>query len=179
LQAFADCLRLQAQFSLGLRRVVPVSGRLSMVTLQPEALSPLQRLCHRDRLFVDEREGAVAGVLYLFDAPALGGTNFFRPRLPPQDIERLMQSAAAGAGEAASLPPGYLTRSNPWFEFVRAVPARWNRLIFYDGSQFHGSHIEHPGLLSADPRRGRLTINLFFTARRAGVQAINADAAAW
>jgi Family of unknown function (DUF6445) len=47
------------------------------------------------------------------------------------------------------------------------VPAAFNRAVFYDGGQFHSSHITQPALLSADPARGRLTLNGFFICRRA------------
>jgi hypothetical protein len=49
---------------------------------------------------------------------------------------------------------------------VLAVPAKWNRLIFYDGDVFHTSDIREAGKLSDDPDSGRLTLNGFFTCSR-------------
>jgi hypothetical protein len=46
------------------------------------------------------------------------------------------------------------------------VPAKWNRLIFYDGGMLHSGDIRKPERMSPDPRVGRLTLNGFFTSRR-------------
>jgi hypothetical protein len=70
-------------------------------------------------------------------------------------------------GARYGVEPGYMTRSNAHFEQVAQVPAAWNRMIFYNGGAFHSAQIEHPDLLSDDPRRGRLTLNGFFACRRA------------
>ena len=61
---------------------------------------------------------------------------------------------------------GYMTAGNPWFERIAAVPARFNRLIVYPGSVFHGADIQSPERLDPDPRAGRLTMNGFFVCRR-------------
>ena len=150
---------------LGLGPLLSAQGRLSLVTLAAEQLQPLQRLCHRDRLFVAPGERAIAAVLYLFEDATLGGTGFFVPQQDAAATEALMASFATMNTTQASArldrPPGYLTRSNAFFERVQTVSARWNRLIIYDGHQFHGSSIERPDLLSDDPLLGRLTLNLF------------------
>lgn len=155
--------------ALGLGECLDGHGRLSLVTLPPEQLSPLQRVCHRDRLALKPGERVVAGVIYLFHDEALGGTSFFRSRQTPGQTEALMQRLA-GADDAeadALLGPqrGYLTEGNAHFERTQTVAARWNRAVFYDGTQFHGSHIAQPELLQDDPRQGRLTLNLFLRFR--------------
>jgi hypothetical protein len=38
--------------------------------------------------------------------------------------------------------------------------------VFYDGGQFHSSHITRPEMLSDDPAHGRLTLNGFFVCKR-------------
>lgn len=168
---FSECFSQHARGVVGARRVLSATGRLSMVTLLPSQLAPLQRVCHRDRLAAAADQCVGAGVLYLFHDAALGGTSFFRARREAEDdIEArmrrwsVMDNAAFDA--ETGLTPAYMTQSNAHFEKTAAVPARWNRLVFYDGSRFHTSHIEQPGHLSDDPARGRLTINLFFVCRR-------------
>ena len=64
------------------------------------------------------------------------------------------------------MQPGYLYESNRYFERVAGVPAKWNRLIFYDGGVLHSGDIREPEKMSPDPRAGRLTLNGFFTSRR-------------
>ncbi len=155
---------------MGARRTRSMYSRLSIATLQPGQLRPLQRLAHRDRLGVGPDEMVAACVLYLFDEPALGGTGFYAPRRPIADIEADFRRWNAMSDDAFTAelgtPPAYLTATNDHFALLGTVPARWNRLVFYDGSGFHSSHITEPQRLSPDPARGRLTLNGFFVCRR-------------
>ncbi len=171
-ERFCEHYLAQGSALHGVGQVLRAQGRLSLVTLQPQELSAIQRVCHRDRLFARPGECAIAAVLYLYADPELGGTSFFRPRLDAERTEELMRALArddeAAHARLAGQGPGYLTRSSPHFELTATVPARWNRLIWYDGSQFHGSHVEHPQRLSPDPSRGRLTLNLFLHCRCEG-----------
>lgn len=162
---FTEQFQRHAASVLEVDKVLQASGRLSIATLQAQELSPLQRVCHRDRLFTLPGQRAIAAVLYLFNDERLGGTSFFRPRGDLAHTEALMRELAhsnsVSLSRLESQTPGYLTASNSHFELTATVPPRWNRLIWYDGGQFHGSHIGQPELLSADPARGRLTLNLF------------------
>jgi hypothetical protein len=155
---------------LGARRTVRMYSRLSLVTREPRALEPRQWICHRDRFDVPPEECVGASVLYLFRDEGLGGTNFFVPRRTAFETDVLVHESGTLAPEAFArkygIEPGYLNESNAWFERVLSVPPRWNRAIFYDGSLFHCSHIPAPERLDEDPRRGRLTLNGFFTCRR-------------
>lgn len=145
---------------------------LANVTVPPERLSHLQRLCH-----VDESETPdtryFAGLIYLFRNPDLGGTAFYRWRKPeviaraeqlhevdPAACERYLEASL----ELFRKPPQYMTESNDLAELLSVVPARFNRLVFYDGASPHTGHITHPELLSDDLSRGRLTLNFFTTA---------------
>jgi hypothetical protein len=170
LDRFGELFSQHARAAIGARRVLSSSGRLSMVTLQPASLSALQRVCHRDRLGTTPEQCVGAAVLYLFRDARLGGTAFFRPRHDAAATEALMQRWAAQDTAAfdaeTGWPPAYLARSNEHFEQTAVVPPRFNRLICYDGSLFHGSHIEEPERLSDDPLHGRLTLNLFFVCSR-------------
>lgn len=156
--------------ALGARRTLGVFSRLAMVDRAPSELEPRQWLCHRDRFSLPPEQCVAASVLYLFHDPRLGGTNFFRPLRPEAEIARLVHDSGVLAADdfvaRYGIQPGYMTQSNAWFDKVLAVPPRWNRLIFYDGSVFHCSDIPDPSLLSNDPHRGRLTLNGFFTCRR-------------
>jgi hypothetical protein len=156
---------------MGGRRTLSMYSRLSIATLQPRELRPLQRLCHRDRLGTGPGELVAACTLYLFDDEALGGTSFYAPRRPLAEIEERFRHWNTLSNEAFTaeigVEPGYLTHGNAWFERLGYVPARFNRAVFYDGSDFHSSHITEPARLSSDPARGRLTLNGFFVCRRA------------
>ena len=152
------------------RRTERMYSRLAITTTQPEQLSPSQSICHIDRLSVEPQHRIVASVLYLFGDEQLGGTSFYGPKYPPDTILSLI--ADAGHMDAArfraryGIETGYITRSNLWFEKLQTIPARYNRIIFYEGTVFHSGEIAHPELLSRDLRAGRLSLNGFFTCRR-------------
>jgi hypothetical protein len=166
----AEFFMLHIRSRLGARRTQSMYSRLSLATLQPAELRPLQRLCHRDRFGTGPDQTVAACTLYLFADSTLGGTSFFAPRRPLEEINRLivhwndLDNAAFSAELQAE--PGYLTTSNRYFEQLAVVPAAFNRAVFYDGGQFHSSHITQPERLSADPARGRLTLNGFFVCRK-------------
>ena len=166
----SEFFTLHVRGLLGGRRTLSMYSRLSMATLQPGQLRPLQRLCHRDRFGTSAGQGVAACVIYLFDAAQLGGTSFYRPRRPIADIEsdirRWNSLSDDSFTQELGAPPAYLTASNAHFELVQTVPAAWNRAVFYDGGQFHSSHITQPELLSSDPAQGRLTLNGFFVTRQ-------------
>lgn len=169
-QALDDCFVRHARQRFGIRRTLSLYSRMALVTMAPEQLKPPQWLCHRDRLNLPAGQSAIASVLYLFDNAELGGTNFFRPLRPLQEVERMVHDSgelsAADFSAQYGILPGYMNDSNSWFERVLSVEPRWNRLLFYSGELFHCSHIPRPELLSADPRRGRLSLNGFFSCKR-------------
>jgi hypothetical protein len=165
-----DFFRQHIRRLIGARRTLQMYSRLSLVTLQPDQLTPIQWLCHRDRMGVPREQCVAASVLYLFKDESLGGTSFFMPKNSVEETEALMRRAAASAPDVfaaeAGVVPGYLVESNAHFERVCTVPPRWNRMIFYDGSFFHSPDIRAPQKLSADMEQGRLTMNGFFTCSR-------------
>ena len=162
--------RLRAR--LGGRRTVDHVSRFSLVCTPPGALSPMQWQCHRDRVS-DDDDGWLhaASVLYLFRDERLGGTSLYRPRRPAADVDRMIADSqrldAASFAARHGVRPGYMAGTNDWFERVVAIPARFNRLVCYDGGLFHSADVDAPERLTDDPATGRLTLNSFFTCRRA------------
>ena len=157
---------------LGGRRTLSTAIRFSLVTLSPHELRPVQWQCHRDRLGPVAHDLRLAAmVTYLFRDAALGGTSFYRSRLSDEETDRMIEDA--GRMEPAEftarygLEAGYLSGSNRYFERLAQIPAAWNRMLFYNGDLFHSGDIAAPARLSGDPRSGRLTLNGFFTCRRA------------
>jgi Family of unknown function (DUF6445) len=157
---------------LGGRRTLSTTVRLSLVTLSPQQLRPVQWQCHRDRLGPAPHDLLLpAMVTYLFRDTELGGTSFYRSLLSDEETDRMINDAGRmGAAEFTArygLEAGYLKGSNRYFERLAQVPAAWNRMLFYNGDLFHSADIAAPARLSADPRTGRLTLNGFFTCRPA------------
>jgi hypothetical protein len=155
------------------RRLVQMHCRLAMVTLPPQALRPYQWLCHSDNFALEPSHSIQASVLYLFEDAALGGTSFYEPVRSAGETMQLFADSAALDSEAFTrrygIAPGYMHASNAYFTRIGSVAARWNRLIFYDGSLLHSGDITSPDKLSHDPLKGRLTWNGFFTCRRKAV----------
>jgi len=167
----SDYFAAYARSRLGGRRTQAANLRFSMVTLPAAQLRPVQWQCHRDRFVVNpERVLYSASVLYLFRDSRLGGTSFYEPKCPEDELNRMRDDSEtmgpAQFSERYGLQPGYMAGSNRYFERVGQVSAAWNRMIFYDGSQFHSGEINEAAGMSADPRVGRLTLNGFFICSR-------------
>ena len=152
------------------RRLLKMQCRLSMVTLPPAALRPYQWVCHTDRSGLDPSQSIQASVLYLFQDSSFGGTSFYEPARSKAETAQFFADSAELSNEAFTqrygIQPGYIAGSNDYFTQVGSISARWNRLIFYDGSLLHSGDIPAPEKLSDDPRTGRLTFNGFFVCRR-------------
>lgn len=170
LQALHDFFVEHMRRTFDARRVLRMHGRFALVTLPPHELRPYQTICHVDRLETGPGESIQASVLYLFDDSSLGGTSFYVPARPLADMEQMLADANTLAAEEFSERHGiaraYMCDSNEYFRRVGSVAAKWNRLIFYDGAMLHSGDIRAPERICNDPRRGRLTLNGFFTSRR-------------
>lgn len=146
--------------------------QFSLATLQPEDFTWVQRLCHSDPQLGPGRAN-FAGLLYLFENQAMGGTGFYRWHDPEywQRMTALQrEDPEAGLEELRSKfrmfreAPRYMTASNEAAELLDHIPARFNRFVFYSGDIPHSAHIGHPELLRPEPAHGRLTLNCFVDA---------------
>lgn len=138
-----------------------VEASFSLVSRAPSELRPAQRAPHFDS--TDQRHLAL---LHYLRVPAGSGTAFFRQR--STGIERVTdgnvdQFVKAATRAAAALPAdaGYIQGSDEFYEQIGAIEAVPDRLIIYQGSLLHSGIIPPTAVLSADPRQGRLTANLF------------------
>lgn len=137
-----------------------IDASFSMVTAPPEALAPPQRAPH-----FDSTDSAYIAVLhYLSDTP---GTAFYRQRatgieqVDPANVGRFVGHARHAAEQAR----GYIHASDPHYEQIGMVEGVKDRLAIYRGSLLHSGIIPPGADLSSDPRRGRLTANLFVLGR--------------
>ena len=134
----------------------------SIVTCPPAQLAPIQRLPHVDG--TDPRQ--VAMMLYLHRT-GHGGTAFFRHRatgleaLTAADWPRYKATLEGEIARAGLPPAAYVTDGAPHFERIHAADGGFNKAVFYRGNLLHSGVIDNTAPLSADPRRGRLTVNAF------------------
>ena len=128
-------------------------------TQAAEDLLPIQCIPHFD----SGDNNQIAMVHYLCGT-AFGGTSFYRHRktgYESVDQKRLpeYQRCLSRQATTSGLPPkAYINGSTDLFEKLYEVEARYNRAIFYRSTLFHSGNINPEAGLSADPRRGRLTV---------------------
>lgn len=137
-----------------------VEASFSIVSAPPETLTPPQRAPH-----FDSSDPADLAVLhYLSDTE---GTAFYRHRLTgieqvnAANCDRFIHHARPAALTAR----GYIQDSDPHYERIGLVEGVADRLVIYRGSLLHSGIIPPGASLSTDPRRGRLTANLFVYGR--------------
>jgi hypothetical protein len=145
---------------------VNANAYFGLATLAPEALSDLQRLPHFDT--ANPRQ--VALLHYLCDARH-GGTSFYRQRSTGfeavrPDRERSYYTTLESDLRAKGRPPArYMSGDDDLFEEIGRVEARFNRLVVYPSCALHSANVNVEAGLSADPRQGRLTANIFLAYR--------------
>jgi hypothetical protein len=154
-----------------MRGRIGIRSLLSILTAPPDELAFMQRICHIDPNPDAGRE-KYAGLIYLFNDERLGGTGFFRWKdeaLVWKGVDLLRNEPGKGEEfmrqhfETFREPPRYMTESNEIAELLCTVTPRFNRFVFYSGDIPHTGAITAPELLSEDPAKGRLTLNLFFS----------------
>ena len=138
-----------------------VEASFSIVSAQPTDLQPAQRAPH-----FDSTDQLYFALLHYLRVPEATGTAFYRQRAT--GIERVtdenVDAFVATARQAAAVLPedaGYIVGSDDAYEQIGAIEAVPDRLLIYQGSLLHSGIIPNGMTLSADPRQGRLTANLF------------------
>ena len=136
-----------------------LEASFSMVTAAPATLSAAQRAPHFD----STDPNYIAVLHYLTDTP---GTAFYRQRstgieaVTPETYDRFVTTVRAeGAGD------GYIVTDDERFERIGSVEGKTDRLVIYQGRLLHSGIIPLGAVLSADPRIGRLTTNIFIRGR--------------
>jgi hypothetical protein len=151
--------------AFGLERVKLARAEcsFSLVTLPPERLAPLQRIPH-----VDTTDPLQFALLHYLCGPDHGGTAFYRHRATGFETltpERQATYEAARAAELEGVPPAYIDGDGPHYERTAAFDAAFDRMLVYRSRTFHSGRIAAGQALSPDPRRGRLTANIFVNYR--------------
>ncbi|KQN29366.1 DUF6445 family protein [Sphingomonas sp. Leaf38] len=151
-------------FGTGPVRPVRARGNFSLVTTDPADLAPAQCVPHVDT--ADRLQFAT--VHYLCDARH-GGTGFFRHRatgFETVDSSRIAPYQDRRDAELTEGPPRYPGAvDDPLFDLIHACAAMPDRLILYRAALLHSGLIDTVAVDAADPRRGRLTGNLFLQCR--------------
>lgn len=161
--ALARALSPMIESAFGLSRVKLARAQcnFSLVTLEPGALTPLQRIPHADT--ADPLQFAI---LHYLCGERFGGTAFYRHRATGFETLRPERVSAFEAALALEPPgPGYIVGDNAHYDRTGAVAAAFDRVVVYRSRTLHSGIIEPGAPLSADPRTGRLTANIFLNYR--------------
>jgi Family of unknown function (DUF6445) len=138
------------------------ASTFSLVTLGEQELHPLQRIPH-----YDHSGGEVIAIMHYLLGPESGGTAFYRHRrtgfetVTPEREDAYNAALAKDEREHGMPPARFCYGDTDWFEMIDEVEAAPDRLVLYRGRQLHSGVIPDPSVLSSDPRKGRLTINMF------------------
>ncbi|HEV2865829.1 MAG TPA: DUF6445 family protein [Allosphingosinicella sp.] len=156
---------VERAFGLASVKLARAQCSFSLVTLPPERLAPLQRIPHIDT--TDPLQFAI--LLYLCE-PRFGGTAFYRhratgfealtPERKPVYEEVRERELSEGADDR------YIAGDTPHYVQTAAFEAAMGRLLVYRSRILHSGQIDPETPLSDDPRRGRLTANIFVNYRR-------------
>ncbi len=147
---------IAAHFGTGVVRPVRARGNFSLVTTDPAALDVDQCAPH-----VDAADRMQFACVHYLCGPDHGGTAFFRHRATGYEtIDPARLPAYAAAREGDPVAWGYPGEDAAFAVTAtcRAVP---DRIVLYRAALLHSGAIAAPPPHAADPRRGRLTGNLF------------------
>ncbi|HEX8263191.1 MAG TPA: DUF6445 family protein [Allosphingosinicella sp.] len=154
---------IRRAFGLDRVKLARAECSFSLVTLPPDRLAPLQRIPH-----VDTTDPLQFALLHYLCEPGHGGTAFYRHRATGFETLTPGRQAAYESARAVELegaPPAYIDADSPHYERTAAFEAAFDRILVYRSRTFHSGRIAAGQALSADPRRGRLTANIFINYR--------------
>ncbi|MBR7799366.1 DUF6445 family protein [Undibacterium fentianense] len=134
----------------------------SLTTMAAKEIGPLQRTPHFDA----STPHHMAVLLYLCNERH-GGTGFYRHKatgiqqINSGNKERYLDVYYE---EINRVPPAqrYFDDSTDHFQFLGMIPAKFNRLVMYQGSLLHTACINPSISINSNPTTGRLTVNTFF-----------------
>jgi len=143
-------------------RLTPQDRYFSLITKQPEQLSLLQCMPH-----FDTPRPYYFAILHYLQTSEHGGTGFFRHR--PTQLERIdehnmshyFSTAEQFINNHSKPEQGYCVASNDQFQCYDNISYQTNRLVVYPGNLLHSTLVNQASDISADPKQGRLTANLF------------------
>ena len=157
---------IERAFDLRRVKLARAECSFSLVTLPPDQLVPAQRAPH-----VDTIDPLQFALLHYLCGPEHGGTAFYRHHAT--GFETMAASRQAEYGrvraaeqETAENSKGYIVKDDAFFKQTGTVRSRLNRVAIYRSCLLHSGLISDPSKLSADPRTGRLTANIFISYRQ-------------
>lgn len=147
-------------FGLYPERRLPAYGFFGLATVPPDHMIPAQAAPHTDA----HKQNSYATVHYL-SRLSFGGTAFYRHKATGATLVTPIGSDKFNytrRRELAGLEGQPVAAIRDLYEEIDYIEPVFNRLILYRAGQLHSARMEDGVPLSAHPRAGRLTANLFF-----------------
>lgn len=150
----------------GLRKIAVQGVAFSIVTKPPSELHPLQAIPH-----FDSPNPLFFAVLHYLSHHKNSATAFFRHARTGFETMTPQRAGLFGLGREKDkaiygMPSGYVRGSTNGFEEIGRVEGRFNRLVVYPSNLFHSGILPDDYDFNPDPRRGRLTTNIFLNGER-------------
>ena len=145
----------------GVRNFAVQSVAFSVVTTPPSELRPMQSQPH-----IDGADPKSFAVLHYLSRHENSGTAFFRhartgfETITPDRVAAFSSAREQDNAEYGT-PRGYVRGSTQGWEEIGRVESRFNRLVVYPSNVFHSGILPADYDFDPDPRRGRLTTNIF------------------
>lgn len=158
---------IERAFPLKRMKPAQASCYLSLVTLKPGQLAPLQSIPH-----IDIADPFRFAFLHFLCDDRFGGTSFYRHRatgfetINPQQEPAYLKARDRELAEKKPLAQ-YIGDDTDHYERTATIAARQNRVLIYRSQLLHSGQILPDMNFSSDPRQGRLTANVFVTYRPA------------
>jgi hypothetical protein len=149
-------------FNLDLRSIKSAASKFSMVTTQPQNLTPMQCVPHFDA----PSRNSLAVIHYLCDAPS-SGTGFYRHNATDYEyidkprFDKYQKSLMTRLQDPARQPAGYICGGTEDYSELARHTAVYNRLLMYRGSSLHSGIIGPDYNFDPSPETGRLTVTSF------------------
>lgn len=160
------------QFTEVIHDIFGLSGDLaitdstfSLVATPAEKLVAFQRVPH-----FDSTDPNRLALLHYLCGPEYGGTAFYRHRssgievVTEENRETYIEAVNAEAKALGAPPAGFIDGDTEIFERIARYDCAFNRVLIYRGRNLHSVNTPADFIPSADPRRGRLTVNTFLLA---------------
>ena len=157
---------IEKAFDLTGVKLARAECNFSLVTLDADELVPSQRVPH-----VDTDDALQFAVLHYLCDRSFGGTAFYRHRATGFETVTAERRTAFEEIQAremmeAAPPQRYVANDIAHYVQTAAFEAGLDRLLIYRSRVLHSGRIQPGTKLSAAPREGRLTANIFVNYRQ-------------
>ncbi|TAG65470.1 MAG: hypothetical protein EAZ24_16790 [Burkholderiales bacterium] len=167
---FEEFFRQHLRRFFDARRTLECVSRLALHTRPPHTMPPSQWLPQRIGTTLHREQTVVVAQLYLSTNETLGGMSFFFPKRTVRETFNVINDSYAldsAAFEAKHrLRADDARESNDLFHLAQTIPAKFNRMVIFDGAMFHSPQITSETPLVSDPHNGRLTFDAYLTCKR-------------